>query len=666
MQAVAGLIQQVAGQQNETTPPESTFAWTQVIAALIVVGLVFLASNLYRLRTQPEVPKPLRRGGLFTGWDRRLSTSKTIALAWTMLVAYMIVTLALLATSSKRGAGFFTDVFQDSDVNTNNPSGSLELYLVLLGGPYAAVVLAKVSVVSKLEKQDLQKTDAPGPNPADLVGNDNGTANLPDFQYVLFNLIGLLAVLALFWTRPGGGLPGIPSFLAILLGGSALTYTVSKASERNKPVITGVHPTQARVGEIISVVGDNLYLPATDDAKTRVSIGGVEATEVGRPAKLVEQGDRVEFKVPPPKTGAWTADEQKVVLTTTAAATVEAPEGLTIVEDRPSLDKVTLQPALGEQLTLTGRYFYAAGDTDQSGKPTSTAASPIVKLAWTDRAGNPNERELALDKEPAPSDSRLAVTMPPDLVDWQTLPLDGQLSVRRADGSKLVTGPVKVGKPAAGPSIDTVSPPTARVGQLVTVVGSNLDPDSSGANVTVAVDGASPQDVDAAPDGKQATFKVPAAPDPPGSWPSAAQDLTVTAPNKLFTVRRGLLTIEADKVQLHPLSGNQPVSQGKQLTLTGRHFYQAGDLDATGKPTTDATDPVVRLSWTDKAGADQSKTLTLVKSPVQAAPTDTQLTVDVQDDLVDPNDPTALPLTGKLQVDRAGTPSNAIDVTVAV
>jgi len=670
MNPLAGIIQLAA--QQPPAPPKGSFVGTQLVAAGIVLALVFLASNLRRLSSRPDTATPsLRRGGLATGWDRRMSTSKTIALAWTMVVAYMIVTLAILATSTKRGAGYFTSVFDNATTNTNNPGGSLELYLVLLGGPYAAAVLAKASVVSKLEKQDLQKSDASGPSPADLISNDTGAPSLTDFQYCLFNLIGLLAVVVLFWAHPGGGLPGIPSFLAILLGGSALTYTVNKAVERNKPSISSVHPTKVRVGETVSIVGDNLYLPAAPDAKTKVTVGGVEvaATAVGKAAGLVEQSDRIDFKVPQAKTGAWSADPQQVVLTTTADATVIAPYpqfGLGIVDDRPVLDAISRQPTLGDQLTLTGQYFYALGDTDATGKPKANITDPVVQLEWTDAQGKTHPRQLDLVKTPAsfaPTDTQLTVTIPFDLVDAQAQvwPLKAQVSVRRGDGTKLDTTSVDIVKPTAAPSIDAVRPSTARVGQSVAIRGDNLSTTANGAQPTVTVGAGSPQPATVSQDGKQAAFKVPSPPNPPGSWPSVAQDLTFATRNKMYTVKTGQLAIEPDTMQLDSLTASQQAHVGGQLTVTGKHFYAPGDLDPEGKPIANATDPTVELTWIDSTGGAQRKQLTLVKTPAESAPRDTQLTAAIPADLVDPS---ALPLSSKLRIERAGTQSNQIDLVV--
>jgi len=243
-------------------------------------------------------------------------------------------------------------------------------------------VFAKLTVVTKLESGRLQKADGDGRGSlADLVGSDTGAADLYDFQYTLFNLIGLLVVLGLFCPNPGQGLPGIPGFLAILLGGSALTYTVNKAAQSNAPAIAGVFPGVARIDETVAIVGSNLYLPADPKdttAKTQVTVGGVDAP-VGQ-LGLALQSDRVEFKVPNPKTGTgWDPRPQDVRIKTTGGATADAPASLRIVDDTPYLDGLDPQlPSLGQRLTLSGEYFYAVADVDTEGTPTANDRAPRV------------------------------------------------------------------------------------------------------------------------------------------------------------------------------------------------------------------------------------------------------------------------------------------------
>ena len=129
----------------------------------------------------------------------------------------------------------------------------------------------------------------------------------------------------------------------------------------------------------------------------------------------------------------------------------------------------------------------------------------------------------------------------------------------------------------------------------------------------------------------------------------------------MYTVKTSQLTIEPDTMQLDSPTAPQQAHLGGQLTVTGKHFYAPGDLDPEGKPIANATEPTVELTWTDSSGGAQRKQLALVKTPADSEPRDTQLTVAIPNDLVDPS---ALPLSSKLRIERAGTQSNQVDLIV--
>ncbi len=227
----------------DSTPGlSSSFAaeqfWAGVTVIGVVVFLVWLAGgsrlSARRLRhaTSPDgLGKP--SGGLITGLDNRYSTGKLIAVSWTILVAWMVVTEGYLAARSLIVT--FSDLLKDAS----------DLYFVLLGGPYAAAAFAKVSIQSKLAQGLVTKTTALSPDPFDVLSDDNGNVDLYDFQYVLFNVLAVLIVAFTFGSRPGQGLPDIPQFLAVLTGGAALTYSVNKAiasAGPPSPAVTNVPP----------------------------------------------------------------------------------------------------------------------------------------------------------------------------------------------------------------------------------------------------------------------------------------------------------------------------------------------------------------------------------------------------------------------------------------
>ena len=168
---------------------------------------------------------------IFIGKDLRASTSKTIAILWTLILAYILLVLVFVAISD----GQFGPAF---DLISPTPY----LYLVLIGGPFAAAVGAKIVVTSKIADNTLQKSQAENTGVGDLFTDDDANTDLVDTQYTLFNLVAVIIVLGQFVYRPGFGAPEIPGFLAALTGASAAAYLGSKATVSNKPSIERVLP----------------------------------------------------------------------------------------------------------------------------------------------------------------------------------------------------------------------------------------------------------------------------------------------------------------------------------------------------------------------------------------------------------------------------------------
>src|ERR1019366_4921606 len=102
------------------------------------------------------------------------------------------------------------------------------LYLIFLGGPFAAAIIAKSVVSGAVDNGDQQRSQANAPRVADVFSDDDGNTDLVDLQYVLFNLIVAGIVLAQFLHAPGFGAPVVPSFLAGLTSASAATYVAHK------------------------------------------------------------------------------------------------------------------------------------------------------------------------------------------------------------------------------------------------------------------------------------------------------------------------------------------------------------------------------------------------------------------------------------------------------
>ena len=121
-------------------------------------------------------------------------------------------------------------------------------YLLLLGSPAAAAVLAKWFTVTKVENGAVVKAPAPdNPLPTqtlvDTLTNDQGRADLFDFQYFLFNVVALIYFFVVFLPQPENGLPDLPETLVALTSVSAASYLTKKGLESDVgPTITAVYP----------------------------------------------------------------------------------------------------------------------------------------------------------------------------------------------------------------------------------------------------------------------------------------------------------------------------------------------------------------------------------------------------------------------------------------
>lgn len=158
--------------------------------------------------TCPVALRLRRNPGFVTGRDGRLSTSTTLALAWTVILLWLLFTI--LAYGLTAGGG--VDWFQGE----HGPLSSLTtVYLPLLGGPYVALIAAKTVVGVRVENGSMAKP-APKPTPGgrrplrDLIANDSGRTDLMDLQYVALSAVTMLYVVLFFLSDVGGGLPASP------------------------------------------------------------------------------------------------------------------------------------------------------------------------------------------------------------------------------------------------------------------------------------------------------------------------------------------------------------------------------------------------------------------------------------------------------------------------
>jgi hypothetical protein len=152
------------------------------------------------------------------GHDKRVSTSKTIAVVWTFVVVAALVAVVYASLRNHPEA-----------LNATDAANVMGQYALLFGGPLGAAILAKGIVTSQVTKDPAAKTVATSTGLTDLVLNDAGDADIGDFQYVLFNAVALLFVVGMLLHEPVKGLPHIPDVLLGLTSVSAVGYVGKKA-----------------------------------------------------------------------------------------------------------------------------------------------------------------------------------------------------------------------------------------------------------------------------------------------------------------------------------------------------------------------------------------------------------------------------------------------------
>ncbi|MFJ7271415.1 hypothetical protein ACIQV3_33050 [Streptomyces sp. NPDC099050] len=211
------------------------------------------ALALFAALAGPVTLRLIRHPGFVTGRDGRLSTSTTLALAWTVILLWLL--LATLGYGLTAGGGI--DWFQ-------GPEGPLSalttVYLPLLGGPYAALIAAKAVVGMRVERGSLAKPAPKGTERRplhDLISNDGGRTDLVDLQYVALSAVTMLYVITFFLSDVGGGLPKLPSDMWALTGAPAGAYLLNKLAVRGNPVITGVSVTDGLLTVEGGGFGDN-------------------------------------------------------------------------------------------------------------------------------------------------------------------------------------------------------------------------------------------------------------------------------------------------------------------------------------------------------------------------------------------------------------------------
>jgi hypothetical protein len=303
-----------------SSAPEGCIGVTPTLVYGIAGGAILLFLGLVEALVQIGG----RRSFISTvvlGKDGRTSTSKAFILMWTLLVGWALIALLIAGElvhvhSCVSGATAAHAVAECKDKADElgvlqagwrhflhtGLSGS---YLALLGFPAAAGVLAKGITQSQVNgngfKAPNTKTGSdPAARVAEIFSADDGTTDIGDFQYMLFNLVAAVYFVAQFVQPAPDGLPPMPDTLLGLTGVSAALYVGKKAVTRSQPTVTGVFPQPVQANIRFTILGEGLT--AEDTAPTavppQVSIDGVPAISVRT------DGSSITAVVPPELAGA--------------------------------------------------------------------------------------------------------------------------------------------------------------------------------------------------------------------------------------------------------------------------------------------------------------------------------------------------------------------------
>ncbi|GEB56438.1 membrane protein [Streptomyces gardneri] len=231
--------------------------------ALVLAVLLSAAAHTHRAR-----------GGLLApliGEDNRLSTTRAVAAAWLLLLAFTLPFLAVHAPGPSTFA-------------LSRSAGLLTVFTLVS----AVTLTARVVVSVRIASRRLQKVRADRPRAADLLCDDSGRAGLVDVQYLLVSC-AVLALTAVGLARDPGRLPEVPWSLVLLLAVSAAWHLAAKCTEGVRPTIHSVVRSREagdldapiRTGDDIEIRGCGFVPPgaAAPEPLTRlvVRIGPVHA-----------------------------------------------------------------------------------------------------------------------------------------------------------------------------------------------------------------------------------------------------------------------------------------------------------------------------------------------------------------------------------------------------
>ena len=228
-------------------------------------------------------------------------------------------------------------IFGSSVLDDVMPAGTWDDYLILLGGPFAAAVLAKGIVTYKVDNGMMQATTPQQSQLSQVATNEQGQVDLVDSQYLLFNVIALgYFVFKLLDTNQ---LPPMPGALLALTSSTAGLYVANKAAIRNAPTITSVSPKSVEAGKVLTIRGAN-FMP---DGEIEGRVVSVNLT--GHTNALYETlkatNTVVQVKVPEDTTPGW---QQVEVTSTAAVATLPASILVTAPQTAPSASQIGAAP----------------------------------------------------------------------------------------------------------------------------------------------------------------------------------------------------------------------------------------------------------------------------------------------------------------------------------
>lgn len=229
-----------------------------LLAALVTAGALTAASWFHRARGGALAP--------VIGEDNRLSTSRAVAAAWVLFVAYAV--LVLVGRLAAASAPAERDALI-AGLELARGAGVVTVLAVVC----AIAVLVRRVVGVRVLGQRLQKVTANRPRAADLLTDDAGRGTFADIQYVVIGGVALLFAAVRLARRPDQ-LPDLPWGLAVVVLVSAATYLAGKYAEGGRPVILSVVRAREagdldapiRTGDDIEIRGAGFVPPGAQGA----------------------------------------------------------------------------------------------------------------------------------------------------------------------------------------------------------------------------------------------------------------------------------------------------------------------------------------------------------------------------------------------------------------